>query len=96
MLGGLRAFVSPVSGPFSLQRSCSGPALTATGIDTVPRRDRIMVPLLNACVKKLQEQGMRKMFLDGVVNHLESFKQLGKASGEQLDIFRTDFRLYRF
>jgi hypothetical protein len=55
-----------------------------------------MVPLLNACVEKLQEQGMRKMFLDGVVNHLESFKQLGKAPKAQLDIYTTNYYLYRF
>ena len=41
------------------------------------RRDVIMVPLLGACVKKLQEQGMRKMFLDAVTSNVDGFKQLG-------------------
>jgi len=33
--------------------------------------------LFDACVKNLQEQGMKKMFLDGVSHGVDRLKQLG-------------------
>lgn len=39
-----------------------------------------MVPLLNACIRKLQEQGMKQLFVDAVTSNVDSFNQLGKSS----------------
>jgi hypothetical protein len=39
-----------------------------------------MVGLLDACIKNLQAQGMRKMFLDGVSNGVDHLKMLGESS----------------
>lgn len=39
-----------------------------------------MIPLLNACIRKLQEQGMKQLFLDAVTSNVDSFKQLGRSS----------------
>lgn len=48
--------------------------------DNTPATEQnaVMVGLLDACVKNLQSQGMRKMFIDGVAGEVGSFKQLGK------------------
>ena len=43
------------------------------------KRDSAIVGLLDACVKNLQHQGMRRMFMDGVASGLEEFKQLGES-----------------
>lgn len=43
----------------------------------LPRQDSTMVGLLDASIKNLQAQGMRKMFLDGVSNGLGDLKELG-------------------
>ncbi|KAM3071938.1 hypothetical protein ACMFMG_008404 [Clarireedia jacksonii] len=40
-------------------------------------RDPIIAGLLNACVMKLHEQGMTKMFWDGVANGVTELKQFG-------------------
>ena len=52
--------------------------LTDNSIDLAARQDGIFVGLLDACVKKLQEQGMRKMFMDGVTSGLDNLLQLGE------------------
>jgi len=39
-----------------------------------------MAPLLNASIKKLQEQDLKKMFLDAVTENVDFFKQLGRFS----------------
>ena len=52
-------------------------SLTAT-IFLVSRRDAVLVGLLNACVKKLQNEGMSKIFLDGVSGGVDGFKLLGE------------------
>jgi hypothetical protein len=44
----------------------------------VPRQDSTMVGLLDASIKNLQAQGMRKMFLDGVSSWLSDLKKLGE------------------
>jgi hypothetical protein len=38
-----------------------------------------MVDLLDACVKNLQHQGMKRMFMDGVAGGLEELKWLGES-----------------
>jgi len=40
----------------------------------------LMAPLLNASIKKLQEQDLKKMFLDAVTENVDFFKQLGRFS----------------
>lgn len=40
----------------------------------------MMVGLLDACIKNLKDQGMRRMFLDGVAKELDDFKRLGEFS----------------
>ncbi len=37
-----------------------------------------MIRLLDACVKSLLDQGMRKMFLDAMKGGYEGFQSLGK------------------
>ncbi|TVY17017.1 hypothetical protein LARI1_G005406 [Lachnellula arida] len=39
--------------------------------------DTVMVGLLDACIKNLQDQGMKKMFIDGISSELDALKQLG-------------------
>ncbi|KAI9646771.1 hypothetical protein NHQ30_004770 [Ciborinia camelliae] len=41
------------------------------------RKEPIGPDLLDACVKKLYQQGMRRMFFDGVANDVDELKQLG-------------------
>jgi hypothetical protein len=36
-----------------------------------------MIPLLHACIRKLQEQGMKRLFLDAVTSNVDAFKHLG-------------------
>ncbi|TVY81541.1 hypothetical protein LSUE1_G001883 [Lachnellula suecica] len=50
----------------------------ATCICLPAENDAVMVGLLDACVKNLQTQGMRKMFLDGVASGLDPLKKLGR------------------
>jgi len=38
----------------------------------------VMVGLLDACIKNLQNQGMKKMFIDGISSELDALKQLGR------------------
>jgi hypothetical protein len=38
-----------------------------------------MIPLLNACIRKLQEQGMKRLFLDAVTSNVDAFKHLGRS-----------------
>lgn len=38
-----------------------------------------MIPLLNACIRKLQEQGMKRLFLDAVASNVDAFKHLGRS-----------------
>jgi len=45
----------------------------------------VVVGLLDACVKNLQNQGMKKLFIDGVAGELDSLKQLGKFPEPQED-----------
>jgi hypothetical protein len=51
-----------------------------------------MVPLLNACIQKLQEQGMKKLFLDAVAEKVDSLKQLGRSSPDGNSIFIDNLR----
>ncbi len=37
-----------------------------------------MIRLLDACVRSLREQGMRKMFLDAIKGGYEGFQSIGK------------------
>ncbi|TVY29038.1 hypothetical protein LHYA1_G002266 [Lachnellula hyalina] len=37
----------------------------------------VMVGLLDACIKNLQNQGMKRMFIDGISSELDALKQLG-------------------
>jgi hypothetical protein len=39
-----------------------------------------MIPLLNACILKLQGQEMKQMFLDAVIDNVDLFKQRGMSS----------------
>jgi hypothetical protein len=39
-----------------------------------------MVGLLDVCVKNLQAQGMRRMFLDGVAQGLDELRLVGKCN----------------
>ncbi|APA08263.1 hypothetical protein sscle_03g030330 [Sclerotinia sclerotiorum 1980 UF-70] len=41
------------------------------------RKESIRLELLNACIKKLYQQGMRRMFFDGVANDVDELKELG-------------------
>jgi len=36
-----------------------------------------MVPLLDVCVNTLRSNGMRRMFIDGIIQHVDAFGQLG-------------------
>lgn len=42
------------------------------------KRDAIMMSLLDACVSKLKQQGMKRMFLDSVSKGYDGFKQIGR------------------
>ena len=55
--------------------------------DNIPATENnaVMVGLLDACVKNLQNQGMKKMFIDGVASELDSLKQLGRFLESQDD-----------
>ncbi len=44
-----------------------------------------MIRLLDACVKALREQGMRKMFLDAVKGGHEGFLSIGKQPVPRLN-----------
>jgi len=46
--------------------------------DMVNSRDSVMVRLLFSCARFLSEQGMRRMFVDGVKGGEEGFQVLGK------------------
>ncbi|THV47451.1 hypothetical protein BGAL_0310g00140 [Botrytis galanthina] len=49
-----------------------------TCICVSPQRNEPIGPeLLDACIKKLYQQGMRRMFYDGVANDVDELKQLG-------------------
>jgi hypothetical protein len=39
-----------------------------------------MVPLLNTCIQKLQEQSLKQLFLDAVTESVDSFQKLGRSS----------------
>ncbi|KAK6606816.1 glycoside hydrolase family 3 [Botrytis cinerea] len=41
------------------------------------RKEPIGPELIDACIKKLYQQGMRRMFYDGVANDVDELKQLG-------------------
>lgn len=43
----------------------------------------VMIGLLDACIKNLQDQGMKKMFIDGISSELDALKQLGKFLDSQ-------------
>jgi hypothetical protein len=55
--------------------------------DNIPATENsvVVVGLLDACVKNLQNQGMKKMFIDGVAGDLDSLKQLGRFPESQED-----------
>lgn len=44
----------------------------------------IVVGLLEACIKKLEIQGMRKVFLDGISSGVDDFKKLGKQHQDEI------------
>lgn len=44
-------------------------------------KEPIRPELLNACIQELYQQGMRRMFLDGVGNGVDELKQLGESHG---------------
>jgi len=43
-------------------------------------RDSVMIRLLDACVRTLKDQGMRKMFLDAVKGGHQGFQSTGKQA----------------
>jgi hypothetical protein len=43
------------------------------------KRDVLMLTLFYACIRRLQDQGMKKMFPDAVASNVEGFKKLGKV-----------------
>ena len=78
----LVASVYLVGGCYGTSHFFQGPQITSTNIlesCTVSKRDAIMIPLLNACVNKLRDQGMKQMFLDAVIEHVESYERLGEC-----------------
>jgi hypothetical protein len=44
----------------------------------VTRSNSLMILLLNACIRKLQEQGVKRLFLDAVTSNVDAFKLLSK------------------
>lgn len=44
----------------------------------MPAQDSIVVGLLDASIRNLQAQGMKRMFLDGISNGLTNFEALGR------------------
>lgn len=53
--------------------------LTDNSTFVAAKRDVLMIPLLHACIRKLQDQAMKKMFLDAVSSNVEGFRKLGEA-----------------
>lgn len=58
-----------------------------------PRQDNLIIGLLDACVRNLQDQGMRKMFLDSVAEGLDGFKRLGEFLAMALTCFLCSLRI---
>lgn len=56
------------------------------------RKESPIIPeLLDACVKKLYRQGMRRMFFDGVAKDVDELKRLGKLHFSLTATKLTDF-----
>jgi hypothetical protein len=55
--------------------------LYLTEADTLLASTQVTVVngIIDTCVRYLQEQGMRKMFIDGVTDGLDSLGRLGRA-----------------
>ena len=71
-----------MGGCYGTSHFFQAPQITSTNIlesCTVSKRDAVMIPLLNACVNKLRDQGMKQMFLDAVTEHVESYERLGEC-----------------
>ncbi|KAI9743886.1 MAG: hypothetical protein M1818_002620 [Claussenomyces sp. TS43310] len=43
-------------------------------------KDSVLEALVRACVQKLQKEGMKKVLMDGVTDHLEVFRKLGRRA----------------
>jgi predicted N-acetyltransferase YhbS len=79
-VGGVTCICIPRMNPYhyqSLPRPLLIGTLTYNHSFPAAKRDAMMVQLLNACIMKLQEQGMKKMFIDAVIKNVDGFKQLG-------------------
>lgn len=58
--------------------SCSQNIIASlTDIETERSTAVTVVSLLDTCVKKLQEQGMKRIYMDGITEDFEEYTRLG-------------------
>lgn len=66
-----------------------------TNYNVAQGQETTIMGLFDACVKNLQDQGMKKMFLDGVSHGVDRLKQLGILSFSiriESFVFNTNLR----
>jgi hypothetical protein len=57
-----------------------------TDIQAAPKKDSVIIGLLDASLKNLRSQGMTKMFIDGVTDDLDHLTTLGEIPNSNLVI----------